>query len=93
MSKLLEKPILRILPVFYGQATATTLRRIVFSVFLLWAVTDASLTVRDWRYNGASLFLCVFGFILSLCLSLVFVGLIAMVWDWLSPRFRVSTRN
>jgi hypothetical protein len=93
MSKLLEKPILRILPVFYRQATATTLRRVVFAVFLYGAMIDAFLTLRDWRRNGASLLLCVFGFILSLCLSLLVVGLIAMVWEWLSPRFRVSTRN
>lgn len=64
MSKVLEKPLLRMLPVFYRQATATTLRRVVFAVFLYWAMIDASLTLRDWRRNGASLFLCVFGFIL-----------------------------
>ena len=93
MSKLLEKPILRTLPIFYGQATATRLRRLVFSAFLLWAIIDALLTVRDWRHNDASLFLCMVGFIGSLWLSLLFIGLIAMVWDWLSPRYRTATRN
>lgn len=87
MTRLLEKPILRTLPLFYAQATATKVRRIVFSLFLLWALVDASLTLRDWRHGGAPLSLCAFSFIGSLCLSLLFIGLIAMVWDCLARRF------
>lgn len=85
--KLGQTPILRTLPVFYAQATATKLRRVVFSLLALWAVLDAVLTFRDWRNGGLSLALSTFGLVGSFCLSMLFIGLVALIWDWLARRF------
>lgn len=93
MTKLLEKPFLRTLPIFYAQATATRLRRIVFSGLLLWALVDAILTFRDWHRGGLATWLAITALVLSLCLSLLFLGFLALAWDWLARRYGRATRN
>lgn len=68
---------------FYTQATATRLRRVVFSVLLVWAVTLGVLTARMMPTAALGLL----GGVLSLFASLLFIGLVAMVWDWLGRRW------
>jgi hypothetical protein len=89
MSKLLEKPILRTLPIFYAQASATRLRQVVFSVLIVWAIVDALLT-NDVM---PTFWLRICGFLGSFFLSLLFIGLLVLVWDWLVRRFGRATRN
>jgi hypothetical protein len=87
-----QKPILRTIPIFYRQATATVLRRVVFSLLLLWALTDAALTLRDW-HRGLPMWVTVIGFFLSFFTSLLFIGLLTLIWDWFVRRFGRATRN
>jgi hypothetical protein len=71
---------------FYRQATASKVRCVVFSVLLLWALYDSVMTFRNW--GDLPLFFRVCGFVGSFLLSFLFVGLIALAWDWLARRFR-----
>lgn len=71
---------------FYRQATASKVRCVVFATLLIWAMYDAVMTLRDW--GPLPLFVRACGFFMSLLLSLFFIGLIALAWDWLVRRFR-----
>ena len=70
----------------YRKATASKPRCVVFSVLLIWTLYDSVMTFRDW--GDLPLFFRVCGFFGSLLLSLWFVGLIAIAWDWLARRVR-----
>ena len=67
---------------FYSQATATPLRRVVFLVLLVWAL---ALTVSTARTMPTAT-LGVVGAVMSLSGSLLFIGLVALVWHWLVHR-------
>ncbi len=74
---------------FYRQATATKLRCVVFSILLLWALTDSVLTFRDW--HDLPLFFRLCGLVGSFLGSFVFIGVLALAWDWLARR--TTSRN
>jgi hypothetical protein len=59
---------------------------------LLWALTDAALTLRDW-HRGLPMWVTVIGFFLSFFTSLLFIGLLTLIWDWFVRRFGRATRN
>jgi len=88
MTKLLEKPILRTLPIFYAQATATPLRKVNFAWMLLLGIVGCVLTAAE----APSLMSGLAIFMLNLFGVLLFLALTAMIWDWLA-RFLGSTRN
>ena len=68
---------------FYSQAAATPLRRVVFSVLLVWALALVVSTARTMP----TVTLGVLGAVMSLSGSLLFIGLVALVWDWLAHRW------
>ena len=68
---------------FYSQATATPMRRVVFSVLLVWALALVVSTARTMPTAT----LGVLGGVMSLSGSLLFIGLVALVWDWLAHRW------
>ena len=74
----------RVLLAFYRQATASKPRCIVFSILLLWALADAVLTAKEMPTMGVA----VTGFSMSFGWSLLFIGLIILVWDRLAMWFR-----
>jgi ABC-type sulfate transport system permease component len=76
----------RALQLTYRQATASKVRCVVFSVLLAWALLDAALTYRGWA--DLPLYARLFGFVGSLLLSLIFVSVLAMIWDWIARRVR-----
>jgi hypothetical protein len=78
---------------FYLQATASKIRRAVFSVLLIWALADSVLTFRDWKELPPFFRLC--GFVGSFLLSFLFIGLLALAWDWIAHRWgrRAATWN
>jgi hypothetical protein len=78
---------------FYTQATASIPRCVVFGGIFIWGVIDAVLTFRDWRANGAPLWLSTYGFCGSLFWFLIFVGAVAIIWEWSVRWFRGPTRN
>jgi hypothetical protein len=73
---------------FYRQATASKVRCVVFSVLLLWALYDSALTFRGWA--ELPLFFRVCGLIGSLLLSFLFIGLLALTWDWIAHKIRAT---
>jgi uncharacterized PurR-regulated membrane protein YhhQ (DUF165 family) len=74
---------------FYAQATATKLRQVVCSILVVWAIVNALLTNDQMPTIG----LRIWGFISSLGLSVLFIALLFLVWDWLVRRFGRATRN
>ncbi|HEV3306978.1 MAG TPA: hypothetical protein VGZ91_11110 [Candidatus Sulfotelmatobacter sp.] len=64
--------------------TAAAFKRILFSILVLWSFNDAIITVR----HRPTLELKIDGFCESFAESMLFVGLIYMIWDWIS-----RTRN
>ena len=82
----------RVLALTYLQASATKPRRVVFSILVLWAVLGGFLSFRDWRHNNnAPFWLSFAGFLGSVFLSLWFIALVAMIWDWLARRWHQRT--
>jgi membrane protein YdbS with pleckstrin-like domain len=75
---------------FYSQATASKSRRIAFSILLAWAILNAVLTFHDWPKPW---WLEVGGFVMSLLASLLFIGVLILVWDWVARRFHKTTHN
>ena len=69
---------------FYRQATASKVRCVVFSILLLWGLYDSAMTFHDWA--ELPLFYRLYGFFGSFLLSFLFIGLIALVWDWVAHR-------
>jgi len=70
----------------YRQATASKPRRFVFSVIVLWELWDAYIAFREWRTLPLSI--KIYASLGSLFLSLLWLALIAMIWDSLARRFR-----
>lgn len=85
--RIMTKP-LRILPL-YSEATATRPRRVLFSILTVLALVDAILTARGMP----TAVLAVVGFVFSFLLSLLFIGLLVLIWDWLARRFGRATHN
>jgi hypothetical protein len=56
------------------------LKKILFSIFVLWSLIDAVLTARDMPTFGLKLY----GFFGSFVLSMTFFAIVYLVWDWIS---------
>jgi hypothetical protein len=89
MTKFLEKPILRTLPTFYAQATATPARRMSFGWMSLLAVIG-SFTVAG---EAPTLALRIVAFAVNLAACIIFLALVILIWNWLDRRSGPSTRN
>ena len=63
-------------------------RKIVFSIFVIWSLVDAVLTARDMP----TLVLKLYGFFGSFILSMMFFGIVYLVWDWVSRRRRGNVK-
>jgi hypothetical protein len=59
-------------------------RLIILALLVVWALVDAVLTAREMP----TFMLKLWGFSSSLTLSLVFIAVIAFVWDWVESRIR-----
>ena len=76
------------------KATATRLRRVVFSVLLIWALVDSFLSLYDGWFNSSTTAAPLWGriaisivmYFMSLCLNLLFMGIVALGWDWSARR-------
>jgi hypothetical protein len=89
MTKLLEKLILRTLPIFYAQATATPMWQLNFgTILLLFRISSAiEAPSGDSLFIGSVVLLFLAGY------SIWIVASLAFLWDWLVFRFVRSTRN
>ena len=77
---------IRVLRAFYSQATASYPRRIVSCLLLAWGLLDAVSTYRAWADLPRWAAVC--GFFMSCFASLLFIGAVMMVWDWIASRRR-----
>ena len=81
---------MRVLSLFYSQATASKPRQVVFSFLLAGAVLNAILTYEDWA--ELPWWAAAGGFFMSLLGSLLFIGAVILVWDWVARRLEAATR-
>jgi hypothetical protein len=65
---------------FRRSETRSMLRRILFSILVVWALVDAALTARDMPTFG----LKFYGFFASLILSMLFIAVFYLVWKWIA---------
>ena len=70
----------------YRRATASKLRRVVFSILFVVALFDAVGVFGTWNDLPVVLRICLP--IMRLQLSLLFIAFIALIWDWLARRLR-----
>jgi hypothetical protein len=58
------------------------LKKIFFSIFVLWSLIDAVLPASDMPTFDLKLY----GFFGSFALSMTFFAIVYLVWDWISRR-------